>query len=71
MSDFRQYRRRQIAELAPWTPGFDMTGVSLSAADKERGSPKAGDMIARNPKNHDDKWLVSKAYFEENFEPVA
>jgi hypothetical protein len=71
MSDFRQYRRKQIAELAPWTPGFDMTGVSVSAADKEAGSPKAGDMIARNPKNHDDKWLVSKTYFEENFEPVT
>lgn len=70
MSDFRQYRRKQIAELAPWTPGFDMTRVSMSAADKDAGSPKAGDMIARNPKNHDDKWLVSKAYFDENFEPV-
>ena len=71
MSDFRQYRRKQIAELAPWTPGFDMTRVSVSAADKEGGSPKTGDMIARNPQNHDDKWLVSKSYFDENFEPVT
>ncbi len=71
MSDFRKYRRKQIAELAPWTPSFDMTRVSVSAADKDGGSPKAGDMIARNPKDHADKWLVSKAYFEENFEPVT
>ena len=26
--------------------GDDMTGVSVSAPDKEAGSPKAGDMIA-------------------------
>jgi len=25
-------------------------------------------MIARNPKNHNDKWLVAKQYFEDNFE---
>ena len=71
MSNFRQYRRKQIAELAPWTPNFDMTRVSVSAADKEGGSPRTGDMIARNPKNHDDQWLVSKDYFDENFEPVT
>lgn len=35
---------------------------------KINGSPKQGDMIARNPENHDDLWLVSKKYFEENFE---
>jgi hypothetical protein len=71
MSDFRQYRRKQIAELAPWTPDADMTRVSVSAADRDAGSPKPGDMIARNPKDHEDKWLVSKAYFEENFEPAT
>ena len=27
-------------------------------------------MIARNPKNHDDQWLVAKQYFEDNFEEV-
>mgnify|MGYP001610612667 CR=1 FL=1 len=68
MSDFIQYRRKQIAELMPWTPGFDMSRVSVSAPDKEAGSPKAGDMIARNPKNHDDQWLVAAAYFADNFE---
>ena len=29
------------------------------------------DMIARNPKNHDDQWLVAAAYFADNFEPLA
>ncbi len=71
MTDFKRYRRKQIAELAPWTPDYPMDRVSVSAADREAGSPKSGDMIARNPKNHDDQWLVAKAYFEDNFEPTS
>lgn len=70
MAEFTQYRRKQIAELTPWTPDFDMGRVSISAPDKEAGSPKAGDMIARNPKNYDDQWLVAAAYFADNFEPA-
>jgi hypothetical protein len=70
MPYFIQYRRKQIAELAPWDSGFDMSRVSISAPDKEAGSPKLGDMIARNPKNHDDQWLIAAAYFADNFEPV-
>lgn len=65
---FRQYRRTQIAEMTRWVPGIDMTGVSVSEVDKQNGSPKDGDMIARNPKNHADKWLVAAAYFADNFE---
>jgi hypothetical protein len=67
MSEFKQYRRRQIAELRPYVPGEDLTGVSVSQADREAGSPKEGDMIARNPVNHADQWLVAQAYFEANF----
>ena len=69
MTDFQQYRRKQIAELRPWQAGDDMSRISISAPDKEAGSPKSGDMIARNPKNHDDQWLVAAAYFADNFEP--
>jgi hypothetical protein len=68
---FTQYRRTQIAEMTPWVEGFDMDRVSVSAPDKEAGSPKAGDMIARNPKNHEDQWLVAAKYFEDNFESVT
>jgi len=67
---FRRYRRKQIAELRSWAPGDDMTGVSVADVDRVAGSPKAGDMIARNPKNHADQWLVAAAYFADNFEPV-
>jgi len=66
--EFKQYRRTQIAEMTPWVEGFDMTDVSVSVADRGNGSPKQGDMIARNPKNHDDQWLVAAQYFIDNFE---
>ncbi len=70
-SQFHQYRRSQIAELRPYVPGETLSDrVSISAPDREAGSPKAGDMIARNPANHDDQWLIAKAYFEANFEPA-
>ncbi|CAK0767351.1 hypothetical protein CCP3SC1AL1_4140002 [Gammaproteobacteria bacterium] len=71
MSEFKQYRRKQIAELRPFSEGEKLSdAVSVSQADKDAGSPKAGDMIARNPKNHNDQWLVAKQYFEDNFEEV-
>lgn len=69
MSEFKQYRRKQIAELRPYQDGEVLSErVSVSQSDKEAGSPKIGDMIARNPKNHEDQWLVAKQYFEDNFE---
>ena len=67
-AEFKKYRRKQIAELRPYEAEEDLAGVSVSDADKNKGSPKLGDMIARNPKDHNDKWLVAKAYFEDNFE---
>ena len=79
MIDFEQYRRKQIAELRPVTE-TELTFneaklikgwfVSVSQEDEKAGSPKEGDMVARNPKNHKDQWLVAKAYFDDNFEPV-
>lgn len=68
--EYRQYRRSQIAEMADWTPDFPMEDVSVSAVDWANGSPKPGDKIARNPKNHADRWLVAAAYFADNFEPL-
>lgn len=73
MSEFKQYRRTQIAEMRPYELGEDLRALpvlSISQADLDNGSPKPGDMIARNPKNHGDIWLVAKQYFEDNFEPL-
>jgi hypothetical protein len=72
---FKKYRRTKIAELRPVTGdelkyGLD-SRISLSMSDKEEGRPLLGDMIARNPKNHDDQWLVNENYFKENFEELS
>ena len=71
MSEFKQYRRKSISEMRPYVEGETLDGkVSISEADLKAGSPKLGDMIARNPKNHEDQWLVAKAYFDDNLEPI-
>jgi hypothetical protein len=82
MSDFKQYRRTQIAEMRPvseedvklgrliTTSTPSRRSISVSDVDLANGSPKIGDMIARNPKNHNDQWLVAKQYFEDNFEEL-
>ena len=69
-ASFQKYSRKQIAELRPYVVGEELRGISISEADLAAGSPKAGDMIARNPKNHADKWLVAAQYFADNFERV-
>lgn len=65
---FKQYKRTNIAEMREYVEGEDMSGVSISQPDLDNGSPKTGDMIARNPKNHEDQWLVAAQYFQDNFE---
>ena len=68
---FQQYLRKDLAELRfvneddlnYGLPDF----VSVSKADLANGSPKFGDMIARNPKNHDLQWLIAEQYFKDNF----
>ncbi len=45
--------------------------LSISDEDRKNGSPKIEDMVARNPKNHLDQWLVAEQYFKDNFEQVS
>jgi len=68
--DWAQYKRKGLSEMRPYVVGEDVTNVSISQADLDNGSPLEGDMIARNPKNHDDQWLVAKKYFDDNLEPA-
>lgn len=67
---FTRYRRTNVAEMRPYEPGEQLGNVSVSEPDRLAGSPRAGDMIARNPSNHVDQWLVSAAYFRDNFEEI-
>jgi len=67
---FKQYRRTEIVEMRPYVPGESIKGISIWEPDDNAGSPKEGDMIARNPKNYADQWLVAAQYFVDNFEPT-
>ena len=63
---FRKYRRiGKLAEMRAYAPGESLAGISVSDEDQP---PQSGDMIARNPENHDDQWLVGRDYFAANFE---
>ena len=75
--EFQRYKRKGFAEARPVTQEeidggiqylLDMQEISISVADIDAGSPKEGDMIARNPNDHNDQWLIAKEYFENNFE---
>jgi hypothetical protein len=70
MTQWKKYTRPGVTEMMPWSPDLDLNGVSISQADRDGGSPKPGDMIARNPFNHADRWLVAAAYFLGNFAPL-
>ena len=65
-----KFRKKTLTEFIPWSEDLDMTGVSVSDADKELGSPKVGDMIGVNPNNPEDRWLVSADVFNETYEEV-
>lgn len=70
MSEFRKFNRLQIpAEMRPYVPGEKLDPkVSISDADLKKGSPKLGDMISRNPVDHNDMWLVGEDYFQTKFD---
>lgn len=75
MSEWKEYRKKGTTEMREVTPdeiriGKVPDGVSVSEVDEKNGSPKAGDMIARNPKNHNDQWLVADKFHRENYEKV-
>ena len=78
IAELRPVNQKDVTYFKNWgriaadihaTPDDD-NSVSISDVDLQKGSPKIGDMIARNPKNHDDQWLVAEQYFEDNFEPI-
>ena len=85
MSEFKKFRRKQIAEIREVTEAdikqyaekdyISVFGwqyvVSISSSDLEKGSPKIGDMIARNPIDHNDQWLIEEKYFKDNFEQLV
>lgn len=85
ISNFKKFIRTQITEMRCVTK-LDLINfekdkvihslrdtefrVSISDVDLKNGSPKLGDWIARNPKDHNDQWLVAEQYFKDNFKKI-
>jgi hypothetical protein len=70
MGEFKQYMKSHLAEMRPYAVGEDMSNIGVAPDDAKKGSPKAGDMVARNPNNHKDQWLVEAQFFAENYIPA-
>lgn len=71
MTKFKKYVRNNISLLRPYEEGEILPeNVSISQFDKDKGSPRVGDMIAMNPNGEGDMWLVAEKYFKDNFEVV-
>ena len=63
----KYYRKKELQPFFTWTPDLPMGLVSISEADKANGSPKKGDMIAYNPKEPTDFWLIAEKFFKDNY----
>jgi hypothetical protein len=61
-SEYTEYLRKQLVELRPYVDGEDMSGINVDEEDAAAGSPKVGDMIARNLKKP-EQWLVTAENF--------
>jgi len=66
MGKFKKYTRVSTYELRPYIVGESIKEVAIADQDIINSSPKKGDMIARDPKNHKDKWLLSEEYIKEH-----
>jgi len=69
--NYKKYKRTNVSEMRPYSTDETLDEVvSISKADLDGGSPKDGDMIARNVDDHGDQWLVAGEYFKNNFEEL-
>lgn len=64
MSKTKLYRKSGLVNMRPYVPGEDLSGVSVHPDDKL----EEGGMIAINTQDPNDRWYVSKKYFEDNYE---
>lgn len=67
----KYYRKKELQPMYPYNPEAGLPdGCSVSQADKDNGSPRVGDMIAVNPKDKSDVWLVAEKFYKDNYEEV-
>ena len=66
MSTKRSRKVGQI-EARPYVPGESLKGVSVNQDD----DTAQGGWIANDPDNKADRWFISAAFFEKNYEEAT
>ena len=73
---FKQYKIKGLSEMIKWqdVPKGDRALCSISESGQQLAIDNPGEFelgyMARNPKNHEDTWYVSKKYFDDNLEEI-
>lgn len=80
--DFKKYAPKwcppNVFEMRPWTPEDHVYGgteapnpdkhhITIDNNAIKNGSPKLGDMVAREPKKHMSMWIIHRDHFIKNF----
>lgn len=68
MIGWKLYRKTLLTEARPYVKGESIDGFMVSDVDLLKGSPRAGDMIARYPDRPDEQWLIPEDLFAELYE---
>lgn len=66
--EWKLYRKKGLQPMRPYIPGENLAAVSVSF---EYWPPEVGDMIAKDPANPKDQWLVPKDVFAAKYEESA
>ena len=66
MSEFKDYRKKNVQPMRPYVQGENMDGISVAECD----TPEIGGMVAVSPDNGEDRWYVAKKFFEDNYVPA-
>jgi len=66
---FVPYKRKGTILARPYLEGEVLAAhVTVRDVDREAGSPKLGDMIAKAFDNEADEWLITSENFEKDYE---
>lgn len=64
---FTRHKKKTTQLMRPYVQFEDLTGVTVSDSDKDK--LHLGGFIAVNEKDHERKWFISQAFYDENYEP--
>jgi hypothetical protein len=60
----------EVCWMRPYVEGEPMTHIAVSGVDKLAGHPRIGDMVARETRDGERQWLVTKDYLDQHYEVI-